>query len=129
MFTKDAPSMRWRCAVGAASLLVLLQVGSPARGDDTTVSAQTHGQRAPLPRPGTYRLIRIGPQALVKEDDHGKVTMVDEQDGQTADELGHKPGRAGQGAAVVIGLFTAGAVLIFGRVGPNEDYGVRLGPR
>jgi hypothetical protein len=31
-----------------------------------------------LPPPGTTRLIRIGPQALVSEDEHGNVTMVDE---------------------------------------------------
>jgi hypothetical protein len=120
MFTKNASSMRWRCAVGVFGLLLVLQVGSPARGDGPTVSAQTHAQRAPLPRPGTYRLIRIGPQALLKEDDRGRMTMVD--------ELEHKVSRLEAVGVVTIGVLTAGAVLMLHRIELNGDVSVGAGP-
>jgi hypothetical protein len=137
MFAKNAPSMTWRCAVGAASLLLVLQLSSPARGEGTTVPAQTHSQRAPLPRPGTYRLIRIGPQALVKEDDRGRITMVDELDDKTAAELDHqrvnasadKADRGARAAAVMIGVLTAGAVLMLGLTDLNGNFDLRAGPR
>src|SRR5262249_24567102 len=111
----NAPSLRWRCAVGAVSLLMVLQLGSTARADGTSVPAQTNVQRAPLPPPGTYRLIRIGPQALVKQDDRGNIT--------TADELDDKPSRVGRGIAATIVVLTAGAVLMLHRIELNDDFG------
>jgi hypothetical protein len=41
-------------------------------------SAYAGDRTEPPPPSGMYRLIRIGPQALVLEDEHGSVTMVDE---------------------------------------------------
>lgn len=37
---------------------------------------------APVPPTGAHRLIRIGPQALISEDETGKVSMVDEPEPQ-----------------------------------------------
>lgn len=76
-----APSSRWACAVVAASMVLTLHAGAPARADVPDDSQETSARVArtlPLPAPGTDRLIRIGPQALVVQDDRGRVTMADE---------------------------------------------------
>ena len=71
------------------------------RGDETR----------PPPPPGTSRLISIGPQALVREDDHGILTMVDEPE----------PKRSKlQVAGIMLGAMTAGVVVaVYGDVGPG----------
>jgi hypothetical protein len=53
-----APARRWARAVAALSVLSILHAIAPA----------AHAER----------LLRIGPQALVVEDDRGHVTMADE---------------------------------------------------
>jgi hypothetical protein len=45
----------------------------------STSAARAHDRTEPPPPPGTYRLIRIGPEALVSEDSHGNIRMVDER--------------------------------------------------
>ena len=75
---KVVPSNRWMRAIAILVMVLLLQASSAARADGPRPATQTSGQTEPLPPPGTHRLIRIGPQALVSEDDHGRYTMVDE---------------------------------------------------
>lgn len=77
-----------------------------ARGNETE----------PLPPPGTSRLISIGPQALVREDDHGHLTMVDDPEPQRS-KL--------QVVGIMLGTMTAGVVIVFSPAyrtdGPNGD--------
>src|SRR3954466_14637098 len=73
-----APSRIWTRAVAAVGLAVTLNAAAPVHAEVVAAPARTNGQTVPLPAPGTRRLIRIGPQALVVEDDHGRVKMVDE---------------------------------------------------
>jgi hypothetical protein len=95
--------LAWKRAVGVGCLLLALQVSLPAHADDCTGPAPPNEQVESLPPPGTCRLIRIGPEALVSEDDRGRITMVDEPEQQP---------RRGRGlAAVVIGILTAGVVV------------------
>jgi hypothetical protein len=78
-------------------------------------SAQQQSVRAdatePPPPPGTSRLISIGPQALVREDDHGNLTMADEPE----------PKRSKfQVVGIMLGAMTAGVVVVFyGDLGPG----------
>ncbi|HSY41555.1 MAG TPA: hypothetical protein VLA79_18580 [Polyangia bacterium] len=64
------------------------------RGDETE----------PAPPPGASRLISIGPQALVREDDHGNLTMVDEPEPQSSKS---------QVAGIMLGAMTAGVLVVF----------------
>jgi hypothetical protein len=102
-----------------ASLLLVLQLASPVRADGTTVSAQSSNQTAPLPPPETDRLIRIGPQVVLKEDARGRITLIDEP------EENPTRGGAGRGAGLVIGVLTAGAMLVLGRNELTSDIGGR----
>ena len=95
--------------LAAASCLVLnspvVRAASPqqqsTRGDETQ----------PPPPPGTFRLISIGPQALVREDDQGNLTMVDEAE----------PTRSrSRVASIMLGAMTAGVLFAFyGDLGPG----------
>jgi hypothetical protein len=105
--------------VGAASLLLALQLASPVRADGTTVSAQSSTETAPLPSPGTYRLIRIGPQLVLREDARGTIILIDEPE--------EKPNRGGaaRGAALVFGVLGGSAALLLGRNEFTSDVGGR----
>ena len=92
-----------RRAVRVMALLLALQVPLRARADDCAGPAQATERAASLPPPGTCRLIRIGPEVLVSQDDHGTVTMVDEPEPQ--------PRRSRGVAALLIGILTAGALV------------------
>jgi hypothetical protein len=120
-FMNHALSPTWTRAVAIAGLLLTFLVSSAARADGPTMPAQTSDQSSALPPPGTYRLIRIGPQVLVREDDHGRFTMVEDP---TA-----KRGRGQRLVALLLGVLTAGAVLTLGRNGLTSDVGGRAGPR
>jgi hypothetical protein len=89
-------------AVGLSALLLTFRVPSRARADECTEPAQATEQVESLPPPGTCRLVRIGPQALVTEDDRGRFSMVDEPETEP---------RRGRVAGLVIGILTAGVVL------------------
>jgi hypothetical protein len=104
--TRLASSRRWTRAVAAAGLVLALRGASPAHADGPSPPAQTSDRRLPLPPPGTHRLIRIGPQMLVSEDDQGRVTMVDEPTDQP------RRGRSLAGVAAVLGVFS-GSLLLF----------------
>ena len=80
--------------LGLADLVV-----QPAGAQQQAIRAD---ETEPLPPPGTSRLIEIGPQALVREDDHGKLTMADEPEPQRS-----KLGVAG----IMLGAMTAGVVV------------------
>jgi hypothetical protein len=103
-----ALTKRWTRAIAAAGLVSVLHVAAPARADAPGPPPETSSKLLPLPPPGTHRLIRIGPGALVEEDDHGRVTMVDE----TAPAW--RRGQGLVGAALVMGIFSGGAVFFFG---------------
>ena len=60
---------KWARAAVALCMGLAVSLAASARAGDRT---------EPPPPPGMYRLIRIGPQALVLEDEHGAVTMADE---------------------------------------------------
>jgi hypothetical protein len=94
--------------VAASCMALLGPVVQPARAEPQTIGADA---TEPPPPPGTSRLISIGPQALVSEDDHGNLTMVDEPE----------PKRTKfQVAGIILGAMTAGVVIVFyGDLGPG----------
>jgi hypothetical protein len=75
---KVAPSRRWMRAIAVFVTVLTLHTAPAARADVPASAEQPSGHTLPLPPRGTHRLIRIGPQALVMEDDRGRFTMVDE---------------------------------------------------
>ena len=86
----------------AASYLGLTgPVVQPARAEPQPIRG---AETEPLPPPGTFRLISIGPQALVREDDHGKLTMVDEPEPKRSKS---------KVAGIILGAMTAGVVFTF----------------
>jgi hypothetical protein len=117
---RTASSSRWRGALEVVAVVLTLRAAVPARADDAAVTEQT-SQALPLPPPGTSRLIRIGPQALIREDDRGRLTM--------ADEPAPKPSRGQRLFAVLFGVVAAGAVLTLGRNEVTTDVGGRAGGR
>lgn len=119
MFRKNTRSTL-KHTVAAAGLLLTFQLAGPARADGPTAPAETSDQTLPLPPPETYRLIRIGPQELVREDDHGRLTPVEEPPAEL--------GRGQRIAAVLVGVLTAGAVLTLGRNELTSGVGGRAGP-
>lgn len=113
--------MNWTRALTAGVLICALATAGPARADVPGPPGPTNSKLLPLPAPGTHRLIRIGPQALVSEDDRGQVTFVDE----AAIEPKAKRGESIVAASVMLGLLGAGAILF---LGPSE-LTARPGPR
>ncbi len=94
--------------VAASCLGLTGLVVRPAGAQQQAIRAD---ETEPLPPPGTSRLISIGPQALVSEDDHGKLTMVDEPEPQRSKF---------QVAGIMLGAMTAGVVIAFyGDLGPG----------
>jgi hypothetical protein len=90
-------------AVGLTALLLTFQVPLRARADECAGPAETTEQAESLPPPGTCRLIRIGPQELVSQDDTGRLTKVDEPEPQP---------RRGRGlTAALIGILTGGVLV------------------
>jgi hypothetical protein len=72
----------------------MVLVARPARAAETE----------PWPAPGTHRLIRIGPEVVVSEDDHGRLSMVEEPPPEkTKVDV----------AQIVLGAMTAGLTLTF----------------
>ncbi len=83
-------------------------VVQPAGAEQQAIGAN---ETEPPPPPGTFRLISIGPQALVREDDHGHLTMVDDPEPQRS-KL--------KVAGIMLGAMTAGVVIAFyGDLGPG----------
>jgi hypothetical protein len=96
--------------------MLVLRGSAPARADVPAQDepVQTNGKALPLPAPGTHRLIRIGPQALVMEDDRGQFTMVDEADAETPEKAEKgKRGQSALGASVMMAILSAGALWFF----------------
>ncbi len=93
--------------LAVASLILTLEVSSLARAERGAAAGEPDAQTLPLPPPGTQRLIHIGPQADVVEDDRGRLRM--------ADEPPPKPRRGRSILSVLIVLAAAGAVLSAGR--------------
>ena len=93
-----------------------LSLAGPARAQDRT---------EPPPPPGTDRLIQLGPEAVVLEDDRGNIRMVDEPE----HKLGN--GKAAGAAFGAVGGGIAGIILmepraiaagtIYGAGEPLED--------
>jgi hypothetical protein len=106
MLADNAHSAIWRCVVGVISLLLALQV-SPAHAQvpdqAPTVTAPNSGEVESPPPPGTYRLIQIGPQVVVREDDRGRFTMAEEPEEQRT--------RGQRAMSVLVGVLTVGAAL------------------
>jgi hypothetical protein len=94
-----------------------LHLAAPARADRGAVPAPRGGQSLPLPAPGSERLIRIGPEVDVIEDDHGRFRMAD------TSEPKRSPGRTM--ITVLFGVVAAGAVLTLGRNELTSDVGGR----
>jgi hypothetical protein len=108
---KVGPSGRWVRAIAVLVTALTLHTTSAAHADDVEfqgLAEQTSGHVLPLPPRGAHRLIRIGPQALVQEDDRGRFTMVDEPP---------EPPKVGRGlvaATALLGLIGTDAFLTFG---------------
>jgi hypothetical protein len=101
--TQVAPSKRWRRAVAAVSLVLALHAAPLARADAPT---RSNVASLPLPAPGTERLVRLGPQVLLREDDQGHFEMVDE--GARASG----PGQSVRASMIMLGLLGVGAFSI-----------------
>jgi hypothetical protein len=97
---------KWTRAIGAAALILTLHAAAPARAEIPGAPPQSGAQTLPLPPSGTKRMIRIGPQALVQEDDHGRVKMADEPTTQP------RPGRSFIATSALFGILGVGAYLM-----------------
>lgn len=97
--------------VAAWCMALIGPVIHPASAEEQTIRADA---TQPPPPPGTSRLISIGPQALVREDDHGDLTMVDEPEPERS-KL--------KVAGIILGAMTAGVVVVF-----YDDLGPGIGP-
>jgi hypothetical protein len=104
--TKIASLGRGTRAIAVLGLVLTLQAASPARADPQG-PPQASSKLLPLPPPGTHRLIRIGPQALVSEDDRGLVTMVDESPPPP------RRGRSVAAVTLILGIVGVGSFLMF----------------
>jgi hypothetical protein len=117
-----APSTGWMRALAALGLALVLHAASPARAEVWRGPAAQAGPTLPLhgppAGPGTPRLIRIGPQALVSVDEHGRARMVDESPPPP------NRARSALGLAAALGLFGGAAFLMLeGRPGATLDVG------
>jgi hypothetical protein len=107
-----APSVGWKRAIAAVCMGVLLGAFAPARAETFGPAQPPASRTLPLPAPGTQRLIRVGPQALIREDDRGRLSMVDEST---------PPPRVGRSLVTTTAFFSIlgfGALLTFGS--PNN---------
>ena len=106
--------------VAAWCMALLGPVVHPTSAEEQTEEQTVRADATePPPPPGTSRLISIGPQALVREDDHGKLTMVDEPEPERS-KL--------QVAGIILGAMTAGVVVVFyGDLGPGVGPTYRTG--
>ena len=104
--------------VAASCVALTGPVVRPASAEPQAIRAD---ETEPPPPPGTSRLISIGPQALVREDDHGNLTMVDEPE----------PKRSKfKVVGIILGAMTAGVVVVFyGDLGPGVADRVSNGGR
>lgn len=100
------PRTRWTRAAAVVGLLLTLQVRAPARAECTAPEAPS-STTPPLPPPGQCRLIPIGPQVMLEQDSTGRLTV--------ADEPPPKRSRGHNAAAILLGVFTVGAVFTLGR--------------
>jgi hypothetical protein len=100
--TKVAPSRRWTRAAAAIGLALALHATRPARADAPT-QWQANVASLPPPAPGTQRLVRLGPQVLLVEDDQGRFTMADEGAAEP------KRGQSLRPLMIMLGIVAAGA--------------------
>jgi hypothetical protein len=95
--------IRFRSVVGIVAAWCLGLAGlvvQPARADEQSA----RGDETKPPPPGTSRLIRVGPQALLSEDDQGNLSMAEEPE---------PPRSRLQVAGIVLGAMTVGVVGAF----------------
>ena len=106
--------------VAIGCLALLGPVVRPASAEEQTEEQPIRADATePLPPPGTSRLISIGPQALVREDEHGNLTMVDEPEPERS-KL--------KVVGIILGAMTAGVVVVFyGDLGPGVGPTYRTG--
>ena len=90
--------------VGIVAASCVALTGPVARAASVEQQSTRGDETEPPPPPGTSRLISIGPQALIREDDHGKLTMVDEPEPQRSKF---------QVVGIMLGAMTAGVVIVF----------------
>jgi hypothetical protein len=93
-------------------MVLILGALSAARAETFGPPQPPASRTLPLPAPGTHRLIRVGPQALIREDDRGRLSMVDEST---------PPPKAGRSLVTTTAFFSIlgfGALLTFGS--PNN---------
>jgi hypothetical protein len=107
---EGARTRRHTRAISAVALALMLLAGAPARADGATPPPQTSSKLLPLPAPGTTRLIRIGPQEAVTEDDQGQVTPVEETTAKQPTR-----GQNVAAAATMMGIVTGGLFLFLRR--------------
>jgi hypothetical protein len=106
------PNRRWKRAVVALCMALILGMLAPARAETFGPPRPPVSRTLPLPPPGTHRLIRVGPQALIREDDRGRLSMVDEST---------PPPKVGRSLVTTTAFFSIlgfGALLTFGA--PNN---------
>jgi hypothetical protein len=109
-------------ATAVAALGLTLAFGGVAQAQGTEAH---HDRTVPVPSAGTSRVIRLGPQAMVREDDRGNIQMVDEEQPKLTEAraAGAALGSVAGGVAGVILLepraIAAGS--IYGAGEPLED--------
>jgi hypothetical protein len=119
---KVTPSRSWARVLAIVGLILTLGARSAAgatvvypRGETADTTAQQ------LPPPGTHRLVRIGPEAVVAVDDQGRVTMA-----ETPEEP--KLGRGLGAVTKLVGVLGIVYLLDFQTV-MGRDFREQTGPR
>jgi hypothetical protein len=102
-----APSKRWTRGAAGVGLALTLRVASPARAEFPMPPDEVHERAQPAPAAGARHLIRLGPEVLLEEDEHGRVRAVDEPPPKP------RPGEALVGLTTLFGILAAGAYAEF----------------
>jgi hypothetical protein len=128
MMKKLVPSGGWARkstrAAAAIGLVLALLAGAPAQAQVVTGPVPSNGRVLPPPPPGTRRLIRIGPQALVEQDPRGHVRMAEEPTPRPS------PAKGVAAMAAAAGAVGAAAFLMLeGDVGLSVDVGAQTSIR
>jgi hypothetical protein len=113
-----APSKGWARVLAILGGALILHAASPTRAEIWRGPAAQEGMNLPRRPSGTDHLRRIGPQALVSEDEHGRVRMVDEPSA--------RPSRrdVAVGMTTALGVFgVSGFLMLEGQPGLTLDVG------
>lgn len=113
-----ASSNGWMRGLAAVGLALLLNAASPVSAEVWRGPAAPDGPVLPRSPPRTDHLIRIGPQALVREDERGRVEMVDEPSARPSAR------QLAAGVTAALSVFGVGAFLMLeGQPGLTLDVG------